>query len=130
MSGDAIFGIHAKALQMREQRASILASNLVNASTPEYKARDFDFAKVMQRARQANSTTDLKTTHLQHIGFNNKIAGADLQYRTPMQPSPDGNTVDGDIERVQFMENAMQYQVNLTFVRGKVRGLMSAIRGD
>lgn len=129
---DSYLGIHAAALQVRSRRTELLATNLANADTPGYKARDIDFRSVLAKA-SGNSTAPvgMATTHAGHI---QTAAGdatqTDLQYRTPLAPSLDGNTVDVQLEQAAFAENAVRYQATLTFLSAKFRGLMTAITGQ
>src|SRR5579863_3513516 len=112
-----IFGISGNALRLCENRAEILTENIVNSSTPHYKARDIDFHKLVKQSSSENGT-DNTADHMP------------LMYRIPMQKSADGNTVDAELERKNFIENAMNYQVNLTFVQNKSEQLMHAIKGE
>lgn len=123
---DSIFGTAAKGLQLCEDRAVMLTNNIVNSSTPHYKARDIDFYKTLQ---ETNSSAGLQTTHSNHISLSTETSGATPQYRVPMQRQLDGNTVDEEIERKNFMENALRYQVNLTFIQNKSEHLLKAIKG-
>jgi len=126
---DELFGVSAKALALSEDRASLITNNLVNSSTPNYKARDFDFGKEMQKAGQAMS--GMQTTHSNHIHSSSQTAtAADIKYRIPMQNSMDGNTVDPEIERKNFLQNSIKYQVSLSFVQSKGDQLMKAIKGE
>jgi len=124
-----IFGIHAAALKIRAKRAEILAANIANADTPHYKARDIDFRQVL-----GNITRELpalKKTHAQHLDAGNStLAGVALSFRQQQQPSLDGNTVDLQQERSEFMQNAMMYQASLRFINGRINGLITAIRGE
>lgn len=126
---DAIFGAAAKALSLSEERSILLSDNVVNSSTPNYKARDIDFSKAM-KAPDQSINFGLDTTHVQHIPGNNTTNNLAIQYRLPMQNSLDGNTVDPDLERKSFIENAMKYQVSLTFVQNKSTELLNAIQGQ
>ena len=130
MNLDNIFGIHEKAAQLRSYRGEVLANNIANADTPNYKARDIDFKSILKQADLAPSV-DLGASNKMHM----KLSGQrklenDLLYRVPAQPSLDGNTVDMDKEKAEFSNNAMAYQVSMTFISGKVKGIMSAIRGE
>jgi len=126
---DKVFGIHAKALELSAQRAQILATNLANADTPNYKAKDIDFKTALSNANQQGIS--MKTTNSMHINRNTlPNTQIDTYYRNSQQPTLDGNTVDSQIEQAQFMENAIRYQTTLTFLSGKVKGLLSAIRGE
>lgn len=131
---DSALGIHADALALRSRRAEVLANNLANADTPHYKARDFDFKSSLAKAQGQSpiNSVRLVTTQSGHIAANAGAGriDAELQYRIPSQPSLDGNTVDTQIEQAEFTQNAIQYQTSLTFLSGKIRGLLTAIRGD
>jgi flagellar basal-body rod protein FlgB len=127
---DNVFGIHEQSLLMRERRAQLLAENLANADTPHYKARDLDFRAVLAGAR-AQDRADLRTSHALHIaGAGSTVAGEEALFRAPIQPSIDGNTVDPQTERSAFLDNALRYQASLQFLDRRIRGLMSALRGE
>ncbi len=131
---DSALGIHQKALALRSQRAEVLASNIANADTPGYKARDIDFKSVLESANaQSNDAkfgSELTRTHSKHIQINSSVNTADVLYRVPLQPSLDGNTVDGQIEKSSFAENALHYQASLTFLDGRFKGMMAALKGE
>jgi flagellar basal-body rod protein FlgB len=112
MASDELFGIHGTALTLRAQRMAVLASNIANASTPNYKARDLDFADAMQRT---------------HAGED--IGGA-LRYRVPVQPSLDGNTVELATEQTAFAENALAYRTTLSFLGARITTLSRALKGE
>ena len=126
---DKAFGIHEQALHLRAERAEIIANNLANADTPHFKARDIDFAEAL-RLVSSRSHSALTRTNEKHIdGLGSEIPG--LSYRIPFQPDTgDGNSVEAQIEQTKFAENAMQYQASLTFLNGRIKGLISAIRGE
>ncbi len=126
---DNLFGIHATALKLRANRAEILASNIANADTPNFKARDIDFKRALSLANK--NSGEMRMTNARHIDSAGKSeAGAEIMYRIPTQPSLDGNTVDLQTERSAFLENSMMYQASLRFLNGKINGLMTAIRGE
>ncbi|MFQ5469349.1 MAG: flagellar basal body rod protein FlgB [Gammaproteobacteria bacterium] len=125
---DDAFGVAAKALQVHSRRAEVLATNLANADTPNYKARDIDFKEALSSAQKSSST--LRTTHQSHIGMQQGSAGLETLYRVPLQPSVDGNTVDTQAEQANFAENAVQYQTAFSFLNGTIRSIKSAIRGE
>lgn len=125
---DNALGIHPKALHLREQRSEVLAANLANADTPNYKARDLDFRAVLQGVKSAE--LPLNVTHPSHLGAPESPAGAELKYRNPYQPSLDGNTVESEQEQMRFAENALRYQASLRFVGDDFTGLKNAIRGE
>ncbi len=127
-SHDPIFGIHAQALSVYGRRNEVLAANIANADTPNYKARDLDFASALGQAQE--NSVKLSTTHTGHITTGGGNAGTgDLLYRIPFQPSLDGNSVESDVEQAKFGENALRYQVALRFVSGSVSVMRSAIAG-
>ena len=127
---EAALGIHDKALALRSQRAEVLANNIANADTPGYQARDMDFREVLAQAA-GGSDMNMKRTNARHFSTAGAMdMGSDLKYRTPMQPSIDGNTVDMQIEQAEYAENAIAFQSSFTFLNSKLRGLMSAIRGE
>ncbi|WP_166364020.1 flagellar basal body rod protein FlgB [Pseudomonas akapageensis] len=133
ISFDKALGIHEQALGFRAQRAEVLANNIANADTPNYKARDLDFASVLaaQNDKSKNGTFSLEKTNSRHIdaqGLN--MADASLQYRTPMQPSIDQNTVDAQLEQSNYAENAVGFQASFTLLNSKFKGLVSALRGE
>lgn len=124
-----IFGVHEQALLLRARRAEVLATNLANADTPEFKARDIDFRAVLANA--AGNGSDLRTTHAKHLqAAGHDAASAQLKYRYPLQPSLDGNTVDTNMEQSAFMQNALDYQTSLSFVNSRITGLVKALRGE
>jgi flagellar basal-body rod protein FlgB len=129
MNFDDVFGVHAQALQVRSRRSEIIAGNLANADTPGYKARDIDFKQVLNQVSQ--DSVRIHATDQRHIQPDNDLIPAvELLYRTPMQPSLDGNTVDTEQEHVAFSANAMEYQTSLRFLNDKIGGLRKAIRGE
>ena len=119
--------VFSKAIDIRNRRNEILASNIANASTPNYKARDVDFEVELKRSL---SVGPIKTSNNAHIALPSKNLPGKVQYRKPLQPSMDGNTVELAMEQMEFAENAVRYQTTLNFINGKLRGLMSAIRGE
>jgi flagellar basal-body rod protein FlgB len=129
---DTALGVHPLALMLRSRRAEMLASNLANADTPNYKATDVDFRKVLTAAVQNDKQgVSVARTHAGHLGGGaTSIGSPETLYRVPSQSSVDGNTVDTQMEHAEFMRNALQYQTSLQFVSSKIRGLMTAIRGD
>lgn len=126
MADDPLFGIHGTALTLRSQRMALLASNIANAATPNYKARDFDFNKALTAATNAQNggSADDRTT-----AASNAADGA-MGYRMPLQTSLDGNTVELSTEQTLFAENAVQYKTTLSFLQGRVQTIMSALKGE
>ncbi|AFJ03460.1 Flagellar basal-body rod protein FlgB [Methylophaga frappieri] len=128
---DAALGIHAEALRVRSQRAEMLATNLANADTPNFKARDIDFQAALKAANADQQSGKLERTHQQHFQVNaNSVDNPAIQYRTVIQDSLDGNTVDEQVEQAQFMQNAVHYQATLEFLGGKFQSLTKALRGE
>jgi flagellar basal-body rod protein FlgB len=131
---DETLRFHETALSLRAQRQQLLASNIANADTPNYKARDIDFNKALQGAlaRNGRAPAELVKTTAAHLGGSAgaAIGGAPLLYRTIQQGSIDGNTVDMDVERNQFTDNALRYEAGVTFISAKLRGILSAIQGQ
>ncbi len=117
----------ASALSLREKRNNMLASNIANAGTPGYKARDIDFDREL--ARQVGDSPLRKKDDRQM----DDVAGssdADVQYRVPLNPSLDGNTVELSVEQMEFSENSLRYMTTLSFLNRRISGLMTAIRGE
>ena len=125
---DNAFKFHAEALNLRAFRQELLAANIANADTPGYQARDIDFRKSLQEAFAGRQpTVERARTARGHVAPG-AGAGTPL-YRTVVQASLDGNTVDMDVERAQFAENAIRYEANLTFINGQLKALLAAIQG-
>lgn len=125
---DTALSIHPQALMLRERRGEILAANLANADTPDYKARDLDFKSVL--AQQAASGTRMNLTRSGHQDGKHDLFGSELLYRNPTQASLDGNTVEEHIEQAKYAQNALQYQASLRFLNDDFSGLMTAIKGE
>jgi flagellar basal-body rod protein FlgB len=129
MRPDKLFGVHPQALQLRAKRAEVLAANMANADTPGYKARDVDFKQVLRG--QLNPPVQVVTTRKGHIQpGQNTAASSLLRYRVPQQSSLDGNTVEIETEQSHFSANAMRYQATLRFLDGRIKGLMTALKGN
>lgn len=128
---DAALAFHQRALDVRAQRQQLIASNIANADTPNYKARDLDFRASLEAAlRPGVAAGALARTAAAHLGGSANAAGSALLYRQTVQASVDGNSVDIDVERAQFADNALRYEANLMFISGQIRGLLSAIQGQ
>ncbi len=126
----------ATALSLRAERQKVLASNIANADTPNYKARDMEFSKVLQQAVTTatdHSTKLMTTSHPSHLPLPQLPThgrSAPLLYRVPHQDSIDGNTVELDAERAQFADNALRYEAALAEVNGKIKSLSSVLQGQ
>ena len=127
MGLDKALGIHDDALLLRSRRATLLASNLANADTPNYKAQDIDFRSALKAASKTD--VSMTQTHQRHLVGAHSTEGQ-LQFRHPHQPSLDGNTVETQVEQALFAENAVQYQASLQFVGNKFKSLSAAIKGE
>lgn len=135
---DQALAFHEAALKLGAQRQQVLASNIANADTPNYKARDFDFAQALQGAVgrgnpvAAVPAPGLARTAPGHQGTPGSalIAGSpSLLYRTGVQGGVDGNTVDMEVERNQFTNNALRYEASITMISGQIKSLLTAIQG-
>lgn len=124
---DSAFGIHADALKFRAARGEVLASNLANADTPNYQARDLDFRQVLEGSQGRH--LQLRGSHERHMSTEDVAGGGELLYRQPFQPSLDGNTVETEVEQAGFSRNALQYQASVMFLSGRIAGIKHAIRG-
>ena len=113
---DRLFGIHGAALELRSQRMGLLTSNIANAATPGYKARDIDFVSALD-ARTRNASVE-------------QAMGANTLYRMPTMQAADGNTVELANEQLAFSENAVAYSATLSFVQGKVDTVTRALKGE
>lgn len=124
-------GFQANALVLRSQRQQVIASNIANADTPGYVARDFDFAQALQNASGGASRSGLSVTNAQHLRLGSAGPGQpDLAYAVQTQPSQDGNSVDLDRERANFVDNSIRYESTLRFINGHVKTMLSAITGQ
>jgi flagellar basal-body rod protein FlgB len=133
ISFDKALGISEQALKFRAQRAEVLANNIANADTPNYKARDLDFAAVLeqQSSKTSNGSFDLQRTDARHIDASGvSVADPSLMYRISTQPSLDQNTVDSQIEQSNYAQNSVDFQASFTLLNSKFKGLISALRGE
>lgn len=132
---DGALRFQQEALNLRAERHEVLASNIANADTPNYKARDMDFSKELERVMQSGRTDgrglSLALTSERHIPAQAQAPVTQtLLYRVPDQPSLDGNTVDMDRERTQFADNAVRYQAALTMINSRIQGLKTAMQSE
>ncbi|WP_076410881.1 flagellar basal body rod protein FlgB [Shewanella sp. UCD-KL12] len=127
---DKALGVHQYTLGIRSQRAEVISSNIANADTPHYKARDVDFDKALQSARSRQGGLAMSQSDSRHFDLQ-ALSQQNYGYRVPSQPDTgDGNTVDMQKEQSEFMQNALEYQMSLGFLDGKFSGLKKALRGD
>jgi len=127
---DSVFGIHEKALDVRSRRSEILANNIANADTPGFEAKDLDFRSILEG--ETTEQLPMATSSSSHVHSQAMpIEGmGGLLYRISKQPSLDGNTVDSQVETAEFTKNALQFQATTTFLNSKIRGILSAIKGE
>ena len=114
-------------LSLRAKRNEILASNIANAATPNYKARDIDFDTEIKKYQKNGP---IQVTHGEHLSIKRPVAPGKVLFRENVNPSLDGNTVELGVEQLEFAENSMRYQSTLSFLSGKINTLMSAIKGE
>ena len=126
---DSYFGIHAKSLVGRDQRSSQLANNLANANTPNYKAKDVDFNEFLAAQMSTTTAPQKQVTSPDHITATGDFS-ANTKYRVSAQTSLDGNTVDKDLETMEFARNSLNYQASLSFLDNKIKTMMLALKGD
>lgn len=130
LSFDKALGIHQYTVGIRAQRAEVLSSNIANADTPHYKARDVDFASSLQDARSKQGGLSMAQSHEKHFDLK-ALTQEHVKYRIPNQPDTgDGNTVDVQQEKSAFMENALEYQMSLGMLDRKFSGLKKALKGN
>lgn len=132
ISFDNAFGVHPHAMLIRSQRAELLASNIANADTPGYKAKDIDFASALKAAKShQQGGNNMVTTDTKHISGGSRYVGNSELFRTPNQTDTgDGNSVDIQVERNLYTQNSLEYQASLQFMSSKISGLKKAISGQ
>jgi flagellar basal-body rod protein FlgB len=131
---DTYLGVQQDALKVQSKRMEVLAKNLANVDTPNYKAQDIDFKTALAQAGAPGASLALTTTSANQIGNNATTGDVDnsaaLKYRVPLAPSLDGNTVDEQLEQAAFADNTVRYQATLTFLSGSLKDLVTAITGQ
>jgi len=128
---DKAFGMHQHTVGVRAKRAEVLANNIENADTAGFKAQYLDFKTALQSAHSKYGITMDQTHSNQRFSASGSQSGLGLQFRVSTQPDVgDGNSVDADMERTQFMRNSMEYQASLDFLNSKISGLRKAIKGQ
>jgi flagellar basal-body rod protein FlgB len=128
ISFDKAFGIHPQGLQLRAQRAELIASNIANADTPGYKAKGMDFKAALAQAA-SKQQTGMTRTNEKHFDVRMELNNG-VGFRVPDQADTgDGNSVDVQVERNLYLENSMEYQASLQFLTSKIKGLKKAITG-
>ena len=119
--------INSNSLNLRGKRNKILASNIANAATPHFKARDIDFDVELRKKEKVGN---ISVNHEKHFAHLTKVRPNEVMFREPLNPSLDGNTVEMAVEQMEFSENVVRYQTTLQFLTNKISGLMSAIKGE
>ena len=129
---DNLLSFQHQALGLRAHRQQLLAANIANADTPNYKARDIDFAAALKGAMagRGGAGLDMARTSSGHLAGSGATAPAALQFRKNTQSAVDGNTVDMDVERSQFAENAIHYEAGMSFISSQLRTMLSAVQGN
>lgn len=127
---DDYLGVHSTSLTLRSQRANLISSNLANSDTPNYKAKDIDFASML--AQETGKKLTINTTSSGHMPTSGSatLNSGDMMYRVPNHASLDGNTVDVQVEQGKFSENSLRYQASLNFLNGKISGLIRTLRSE
>ena len=121
----SLLGVHGAALPLREQRMQLIASNLSNADTPNFKAKDIDFQAMLEAAANSTATCAAGERNPNALKLN-----AQIFERQGLQPSLDGNTVNADTERAAYGRAALEYRASLRFIESKVRTMLTAITGQ
>lgn len=131
---DKHLAVHAAALRLSAQRSEVIARNLANSDTPNFKAVDFDFRVALDREIGTSNSESLRTTQRGHIAGPGGLSSSGIPLttieRAPLAPSLDGNTVDVSLEQAEFSKNSIRYQASLNFLNSQLRGLMTAITGQ
>jgi flagellar basal-body rod protein FlgB len=122
------FAQHEQALKFRALRNLVLTSNIANADTPNYKARDVEFSDILSEAK-GGALSLHRTSDMHRNAWSSALDNPTMKYRIPMQPTLDGNTVETDVEQAAFAENAVQYRASLAFLNGQIRTLRYALKG-
>ena len=126
---DKGFELHAQGMQLRAKRAEVIASNIVNADTPGYKAQGMNFKQALAQASQKQQM-GMTRTNEKHFDVRMELNNG-MGYRVPNQPDTgDGNTVDVQVERNLYLENSLEYQASIQFLNGRIKGLRKAITGQ
>lgn len=120
--------LHGRAMVVRAAKAEVIAGNIANADTPRFRAKDLDFQAALETARDTGNT-GLRTTHSGHIRGTSGMA-TDITERSDDRIGPDGNTVQMEVEKAEYAENAVKFQASAQFFDGTLRGLRKALTGE
>ena len=123
---DAALSTHAKSMAARSQRVEVLAQNIANADTPNFKARDIEFKQVFRSASEGT----MQTTHGKHMALPTDENPDGMMYRIPFNVAFDGNTVELNVEQAQYGKAAAEYQATVNFLQDEISGLRKALRGE
>lgn len=123
---DRALGVHAKALEVRSRRLELIAQNIANADTPQFKARDVDFRAVLARSQGG----ELRATHSRHLQEESDAPKDGVKFRNPFNVAFDGNTVELNVEQAHYGKAAADYQATLNFLENRVSGMRKALRGE
>ena len=122
---DDPLGIHEKALAVRNQRMQVLAANIANADTPNYKAQDLDFKKIL-----SSNPSPMAATNVRHFDRSDAAGGSGIVFRVPYNAAVDGNTVELQVEQAAYGEAAADFQSTLTFLESRISGIRKSLRGE
>ena len=123
---DTIFGIHGEALQLKARRVEVLSTNIANADTPGFKAKDIDFRTVLGWRLE---TAGLLTTHASHRKGPGHSDNGEV-FSVPYNTAVDGNTVEIGLEQAKFGKASVEYQATLDFLQGRVSSYKRALKGE
>ena len=121
-----LFGIHSDALQLKARRMEVLSTNIANADTPGFKAKDVDFRSVLGWKL---GVSGLHTTHAKHWQGPGHTDNGEV-FTIPYNPAVDGNTVEIGLEQAKFGRASVEYQATLDFLQGRVSSYKRALKGD
>ncbi|TYL49383.1 flagellar basal body rod protein FlgB [Marinomonas sp. IMCC 4694] len=122
------FAGYDKTLQFRSDRASVLANNIANADTPNFKARDISFDSMLSNESSKLSMVGTNSKHISGHGASGEPEG--LFFRNATQPSLDGNTVDMQREQAEYAQNSMQFDTSFMLLDRKINGMRKALTGN
>ncbi len=130
LSMDKLMGIQQHTLGVRTQRAELIANNIANADTPGYKAKGLDFQQALQQAQRGMENHKMARTHEKHFSVEIKPQGTE-KFRVPTQPDTgDGNTVDVQLEQNLYAQNALEYEMTMNFLDGRISGVKKSLGGQ
>ena len=123
-----MMGLQEQTLQLKARRLEVIAQNIANADTPNYKARDIDFKAVLGAAQQKDTAMD--ATRTGHYASGQELSPDGMRFRTPFNTSFDGNTVEMSLEQAQYGKAAGDYQATLNFLQNRIGGIRKALKGE